>query len=102
MIVVDANGILASKDESHPEHAAVAAVIADSDEDLLLSQFVVAESDYMLAKRLGQAAAREFLDEVGSEAYETSTSTPATFGRQTGSSTATRTCTSASRMRPWW
>jgi hypothetical protein len=70
MIVVDTSGILASKDESHPEHAAVAAVITDSDEELLLSPFVLAESDYMLANRLGQAAAREFLDEVATEAYE--------------------------------
>lgn len=70
MIVVDTSGILASKDESHPEHAAVAAALADSDDELLLSPFVLAESDYMLAGRLGRAAAREFLKEVDSEAYE--------------------------------
>lgn len=70
MIVVDTSGILASKDESHPEHAAAAAAIADSDEQLLLSPFVLAESDYVLAARLGQAAAREFLEDVAIEAYE--------------------------------
>ena len=65
MIVVDTSGILASKDETHPQHAAVATVISDGDDELLLSPFVLAESDYVLATRLGQAAAREFLDEVG-------------------------------------
>jgi predicted nucleic acid-binding protein len=70
MIVVDTSGILASKDESHPAHDAVAKVITDSNDELLLSPFVLAESDYMLATRLGQAAAREFLDEVATEAYE--------------------------------
>ncbi|MGI9015492.1 MAG: PIN domain-containing protein [Euzebya sp.] len=70
MIVVDTSGILASKDESHPDHSAVAAVIAGSDEELLLSPFVLAESDDMLVNRLGQSAAREFLDDVATEAFE--------------------------------
>ncbi|NED97043.1 PIN domain-containing protein [Phytoactinopolyspora alkaliphila] len=70
MIIVDTSGILASKDESHPDHTAVAELIAGTDEELLLSPFVLAEADYMLARRLGAAAAREFLSEVASEAYE--------------------------------
>jgi predicted nucleic acid-binding protein len=36
----------------------------------LLSPFVLAESDCMLASRLGPAAAREFLEEVATEAYD--------------------------------
>lgn len=70
MIVVDTSGILASKDESHPQHEAAAAVLVQSDVELLLSPFVLAESDYMLATRLGQAAARELLDDVALGAYE--------------------------------
>lgn len=70
MIVVDTSGILASKDESHPNHAAVAAIVADGDDELLLSPFVLAEADYMLASRLGHTAARELLDDVEAEAYQ--------------------------------
>jgi predicted nucleic acid-binding protein len=69
MIVVDTSGILALKDESHPEHGSVGELIAGSDDDLLLSPFVLAECDYMLATRLGAGAAREFLDEVAHEAF---------------------------------
>lgn len=36
----------------------------------MLSPFVLAECDYMLSKRLGTAAAREFLGEVASGAYQ--------------------------------
>ncbi len=70
MIVLDTSGILASKDESHPQHAAVATVITTGDEDLLLSPFVLAEADYLLAQRLGHDAARDLLDDVSAEAYE--------------------------------
>lgn len=44
--------------------------MADGDDDLVLSPFVLAESDYMLATRLGHAAAREFLDDVAAQAYD--------------------------------
>lgn len=70
MLVVDTSGILASRDEAHPHHEAVAATVAGSDEELLLSPFVFAEADYMLATRFGHAAARELLDDVAAEAYE--------------------------------
>ena len=70
VIVVDTSGILTSKDESDPNHAAVADIVAGGGEELLLSPFVVAEANYMLATRLGHTAAREFLDDVAAEAYE--------------------------------
>jgi len=70
MIVVDTSGVLALKDEAHPEHRAVGDLIGGTNQDLLLSPFVLAESDYMLASRLGADAAREFLDEVSQEAFE--------------------------------
>lgn len=70
MIVVDTSGILAIKDEDQPQHAAAARVLTATTEDLLLSPFVLAECDYMLTTRLGAAAAREFLGEVGQGAYE--------------------------------
>lgn len=70
MIVADTSGVLAAKDETHPQHAEVARTITETDEDILLSPFVFAECDYMLTTRLGNAAAREFLDEVVSGAYQ--------------------------------
>jgi predicted nucleic acid-binding protein len=70
VIVVDTSAVLAIKDEDQPEHAAVAQELAAGDEDLLLSPFVLAECDYMLATRLGDSAAREFLGEVAAGAYE--------------------------------
>lgn len=68
-VVVDTSAVLAAKDESHPEHAAVGAALA-TDSTFLLSPFVLAECDYMLAGRLSPRAAREFLDEVVTGAYE--------------------------------
>ena len=70
MIVVDTSAVLASKDESHRHHAEVAEVMADTREELLLSSFVVAESDYVLATRLGHGAARDFLGDVAAGAYD--------------------------------
>lgn len=69
-IVVDTSGILAAKDESHPDHQSVATTLLGSADDLVVSPFVVAECDYMLATRLGAAAAREFLGEVADGAYQ--------------------------------
>lgn len=69
MIVVDTSGVLALKDEAHPDHPAVGELIAGTSDDLLLSPLVLAECDYLLAARLGAHAAREFLDEVTHEAY---------------------------------
>jgi uncharacterized protein len=70
VIVVDTSGVLALKDEAHPEHAAVAEVIGATNEALLLSTLVLAECDYMLGSRLGAGAAREFLAEVVHGALE--------------------------------
>lgn len=69
MIVVDTSGVLALKDEAHPDHEAVAVVIRANATDFLLSPFVLAECDYMLATRLGPAAAREFIGEVSDGAF---------------------------------
>jgi uncharacterized protein len=70
MIVVDTSGVLAAKDESHPAHSDVAKTLVEVSDELLLSPFVLAECDYMLATRLGASAAREFLDEVADGAWE--------------------------------
>lgn len=70
MLVVDTSGVLASKDGDHPQHAAVAEVLRSGGDELLLSPLVLAECDYTLATRLGDAAAREFLGEVADGAFQ--------------------------------
>jgi hypothetical protein len=70
MIVVDTSGVLAAKDEAHPRHATIARVVQEATDAFVLSPFVLAECDHMLATRLGAAAAREFLDEVVGGAYQ--------------------------------
>lgn len=68
-VIVDTSAVLAAKDEDHRDHAAVGSVLS-ADSTFLLSPFVLAECDHMLATRLSPPAAREFLDEVVSGAYE--------------------------------
>ncbi len=70
MLVVDTSGVLAAKDEDHPQHAAVGELLSEAADDLLLSPWVLAECDYMLGSRLGDAAAREFLGEVADGAFQ--------------------------------
>ncbi|MGH8776420.1 MAG: PIN domain-containing protein [Jiangellaceae bacterium] len=70
MIVIDTSGVLAAKDAAHPQHRAVAEAILGTSHPLLLSPFVVAECDYMLATRLGVDAAREFIDEIARDAFQ--------------------------------
>lgn len=68
-ILVDTSAVIAAKDESHPAHADVADLLLGTDDDLIVSPFVVAECDYMLSTRLHPAAAREFLGEVAKGIY---------------------------------
>jgi predicted nucleic acid-binding protein len=64
VILVDTSGLLAAIDASQRSHAACAAVIADDPGPLLLSPFVLAELDYLLATRVGAAEQLALLDEV--------------------------------------
>jgi uncharacterized protein len=70
VIVVDTGAIVASKDEDHVDHGAVAAFLGEFRGNLLLSPLVLAEADYLLNARLGQRATQELLGEVASEAYD--------------------------------
>ena len=69
MILLDTSGLLAAIDDRQPEHAAAARVVLRPN-IRLLSPFVLAELDYLLATRLGQAAELRFLDEVTRGAYQ--------------------------------
>jgi len=69
VIILDTSGLLAALDRSEPRHAACAEVVAGARVPLLLSPFVLAEIDYLLATRTGSRAQLALLDEVVRGAY---------------------------------
>lgn len=71
MIIADTSGLLAAFNSAEPDHAAVVEVLlAAADEPLVVSPYVIAELDYLVATRLGVAAELTVLEELGSGAYE--------------------------------
>ncbi len=81
MILLDTSGLLSAMDAAQPEHHHAAAVLTGSGGPLVLSPFVVAELDYLLGRRVGPAAQRAFLREVGAGAYQLASITEADVSR---------------------
>jgi uncharacterized protein len=69
VIVLDTSGLLAAIDGSQRHHAAAAAALRRADAPLLLSPFVLAELDYLLATKVSQQAEAALLDQVAGGAY---------------------------------
>lgn len=69
MILLDTSGLLAATDGSQRMHAEAAAAIQAATPPLVLSPFVLAELDYLLATRVGQDAELALLGEVARGAY---------------------------------
>jgi len=69
VIVLDTSGLLAAIDGSQRLHAEAAAAIRGPDAPLLLSPFVLAELDYLLATKVSPPAAVALLDQVAAGAY---------------------------------
>ena len=69
-IIVDTSAIMAIFDESYAEHPAIARLLAEHEDVLVVSPMVIAEADYMLASRLGPKAARRFAADIAGEAYD--------------------------------
>ncbi len=69
MILLDTSGLLAAIDASQEAHAAAAGALEAASPPRLLSPFVLAELDYLLATRVGSAAAGALLAEVARGAY---------------------------------
>lgn len=69
MILLDTSGLLAALDASQSHHTEAAASLAAARPPLLLSPFVLAELDYLIASRVGEAARASLLDEVERGAY---------------------------------
>ncbi len=70
MILLDTSGLLAAIDSSQNQHAEAAAALRTAGGPLLLSPFVLAELDYLLAARVSAKAQRALLDEVATGAYQ--------------------------------
>lgn len=69
MILLDTSGLLAALDASQQSHVPAAASLTVARPPLLLSPFVLAELDYLLATRVGQDAQSAVLAEVERGAY---------------------------------
>ena len=69
MIILDTSGLLAAIDASQRRHGAARQALEQADPPWLLSPFVLAELDYLLATRVGQGAERALLGEVGRGVY---------------------------------
>jgi uncharacterized protein len=69
VIVVDTSGVFAALDRSQPDHAATRELL-ESGKPLILSPFVLAELDYLLATRVSPMASVALLRDVEAGAYE--------------------------------
>lgn len=69
MIILDTSGVLAAVDASQRRHADTARALRATPPPWVLSPFVLAELDYLLATRVGQGAERALLAEVGRGVY---------------------------------
>ena len=69
MIVADTSGLLALFNRAEPRHAAVVAAVRAHCDPLVVSPFVVAETDFLTATRVGPAAAVAVVRELAGGAY---------------------------------
>lgn len=69
-MIVDTSALLAYFDANEPDHNAVSRVIDGRDEALVVSPYVIAELDYLVATRIGVDAELEVLRELASGAWE--------------------------------
>jgi uncharacterized protein len=70
VIIADTSGLLAHFNRREPAHAVVRQVVEETDDVLVISPYVVAELDYLVATRLGVEAELAVLDELAGGAYE--------------------------------
>ncbi len=64
MILADTSGLLALLDSGEPTHEACRAAAADARGPIVTTDLVLAETDFLVLRRLGAAAALAFLDQV--------------------------------------
>lgn len=69
-MIIDTSALLAFFDSDEPAHAAVSALLTSTEEPLVVSPYVVAELDYLVATRLGVTAELAVLRELAGGAWE--------------------------------
>lgn len=69
MILLDTSGLLSAIDRSQRHHEAARRALEAAAPPWILSPFVLAELDYLLATRVSQEAERALLAEVGRGVY---------------------------------
>lgn len=72
-MIVDTSAILAFFDRDEPDHEAVAAVLSQGSEPLVVSPYVIAEVDYLIGSRFGVAAEIAALRELAGGAWDLAT-----------------------------
>lgn len=70
MILLDTSGILAALFDDQRQHEECARVLREAGGPLVLSPFVVAETDYLIRKYAGVKAELMFLEDIERGAYE--------------------------------
>jgi uncharacterized protein len=70
VILLDTSGLIAALDSADRHHEAAAEALRAAGEPRLLSPFVLAELDYLLATRVSTRVARALLGEVAGGAYQ--------------------------------
>jgi len=69
-MIADTSGLLAFFNRAEPEHDAARTAVAGLDAPLVVSPYVVAELDYLVATRVGVKAELAVLDELTGGAYD--------------------------------
>jgi uncharacterized protein len=68
-LIVDASALLALPEADHPVRDAVVEALTSEEGDLVLSQPVAAEADYLLGARFGRLQRRAFLKDLAEGRY---------------------------------
>lgn len=79
MILADTSGVFSALDRSQPGHEAARRIV-EAEDVLILSPFVLAELDYLLATRISVTASLELLRDVRDGAYELASISAAEVG----------------------
>jgi predicted nucleic acid-binding protein len=69
-VIVDTSALLAFFDTDEPDHAAVTTVVEPATVPLVISPYVVAELDYLVASRMGVSAELAVLSELAGGAWD--------------------------------
>lgn len=72
-MIVDTSALLSFFDRDEPAHAAVVEAVTASRDPLVVSPYVVAELDYLVATRLGVGAELAILRELAGGAWDLAT-----------------------------